>query len=112
MLYILIIAISAVAQYFGPWWTMAVVSFLLCFWKSETAKGAYGVAFAAISSLWLGYALFLDNVTAGVMTSKITNLFMSGAPFNALLFTATSVIGGTVAGFAGMAGFYCRQAIK
>ena len=111
ILYILIFALSAVAQYFGPWWLMPIVCFVLCFWKSETAKGAYGVAFAAITSLWLGYALFLDNVTAGVMTTKMTNLFMSGAPYNALLFTATSLIGGLVAGFAGLAGFYGRKAV-
>ena len=111
ILYIPIFALSAVAQYFGPWWLMPIVCFVLCFWKSETAKGAYGVAFAAITSLWLGYALFLDNVTAGVMTTKMTNLFMSGAPYNALLFTATSLIGGLVAGFAGLAGFYGRKAV-
>jgi hypothetical protein len=99
MLYTLILIISAVAQYFGPWWTMPVVCFALCFWKSETAKGAYGVAFAAIATLWLGYALFLDNATKGVITYK------------SLLFTATSLIGSIVAGFAGMAGYYCRKAL-
>jgi hypothetical protein len=110
MLYILILAISAVAQYFGPWWAMPIVCFVLCAWKSESAKGAYGIAFAAISSLWLGYALFIDNATAGVMTKKMTDLFFKGLPYNALLFTATAVLGGTVAGFAGMAGYLCREA--
>jgi hypothetical protein len=111
MLYTLILIISAVAQYFGPWWTMPVVCFALCFWKSDTAKGAYAVAFAAIGTLWVGYALFLDNATKGVITQKITSLFLQNAPYKSLLFTATSLIGSTVAGFAGMAGYYCRKAL-
>lgn len=111
MLYILILIISAVAQYFGPWWTMPIVCFGLCFWKSETPKGAYGVAFAAIITLWLGYALFLDITTKGVITQKITNLFIEKAPYKSLLFIVTTLIGGIVAGFAGMAGYYCKKAL-
>ena len=111
ILYILIFALGAVAQYFGPWWLMPIVCFVLCFWKSETAKGAFTVAFAAISSFWIGYALFLHNATGGVMTQKITNLFIAASPHNAFLFAITAVIGGLVAGFAGLAGFYGRKAV-
>ena len=111
ILYILILALSAIAQYFGPWWLMPIVCFVLCFWKSETARQSFIIAFLAVASLWLGYALFLHNVTGGVMTQKITNLFISGAPYNALLFTATTLVGGLVAGFAGLAGFYGRKAV-
>ncbi len=110
MLYILIIIVSAIAQYLGPWWTMPVVCFLLCGWKSKTARGAFGVAFAAVATLWLAYALFIDNATAGIMTQRMTALFFKGQPYNALLFSATVIVGGTVAGFAGMAGYFCRVA--
>jgi hypothetical protein len=108
MLYTLILIISAIAQYFGPWWVMPIVCFVLCFWKSETPKGAYGVAFAAISTLWLGYAIFQDNVSGGVITNKVAEVFR--IPNKALLFSAMTLVGGTVAGFAGMAGNYCRKA--
>ena len=110
-LYILIFALSAVAQYLGSWWLMPIVCFVLCFWKSETARQSFIIAFLAVASLWLGYALFLHNATGGVMTQKITNLFIAGVPYNALLFAITAVIGGLVAGFAGLAGFYGRKAV-
>ncbi|MEZ4903308.1 MAG: hypothetical protein R2822_16885 [Spirosomataceae bacterium] len=110
MLYTLIIILSAIAQFFGPWWLMPIVCFALCFWKSETALSAYGVAFAAISTLWLGYATYQNFVTQGVITNKIAELFR--IPNAALLFTAVTFVGGTVAGFAGMAGFYCRKAFS
>lgn len=108
MVYILIIVLSAIAQYFGSWWLMPIVCFGLCFWKSETAKGAYGIAFAAISTLWLSYAIYQNIVTEGVITNKIADLFR--IPNTTLLFTAVTLVGGTIAGFAGMAGYYCRTA--
>jgi hypothetical protein len=110
MLYILILVISAVAQYFGPWWVMPIVCFVGCFWKSESSKGAFGVAFAAISTLWLGYATFQNFVTEGVITNKVGEILRITNP--ALLLSAVTVVGGTVAGFAGMAGYYCRQLFK
>ncbi len=110
MLYILILIVSAVAQYFGPWWLMPIVCFLLCAWKAETAKGAFSAAFLSITLLWLCYALFIDNKTGGIMTQKIAALFFQKAPYSALLFAVTALIGGTVAGFGGMAGQLCRAA--
>jgi hypothetical protein len=110
MAYILILIISAVAQYFGPWWLMPIVCFVISFWKSETVKGAFGMAFAAIATLWLGLALYQNFVTEGVITLKIAELFK--LPNAALLFTVVTFVGGTVAGFAGMAGYYCRAALN
>lgn len=109
MVYILILVLSAIAQYLGPWWLMPIVCFVLCFWKSKTALEAYGIAFAAISTLWLGYAMYQNVVTGGVITNKIADLFR--IPNATLLFTAVTLVGGTVAGFAGMAGHYCRKAM-
>lgn len=111
MLYILIIIISAVAQYFGPWWTMPIVCFLLCFWKSESWKSAFTTASASILTLWVGYAIFTDYTTGGVMSQKITELVFQKIPNKALLFTATGFIGSMVGGFAGLAGYHCRKAI-
>ncbi|MFN8349817.1 MAG: hypothetical protein U0X91_32755 [Spirosomataceae bacterium] len=109
MTYILILLLSAVAQYFGPWWLMPIVCFGLSFWKSKNVKEAFGVSFAAIATLWLGYSLYQNVVTEGVITMKIAELFRF--PNTILLFTAVTLVGGLVAGFAGMAGYYCRQAL-
>lgn len=108
MVYILIIVLSAIAQYFGPWWLMPIVCFALCFWKTKSVKEAFGVAFAAVSTLWLALAMYQNFVTQGVITLKIADLFR--IPNAALLFTAVTVVGGLVAGVAGMAGYYCRAA--
>ncbi|MFN4145271.1 MAG: hypothetical protein ACK4GN_05560 [Runella sp.] len=109
MLFLLILVIATIAQWFGPWWLMPIVCFILCFWKSATPKQAYGVAFSAISTLWLGYAMYQNYITQGVMTDKIAELFRIPNP--PLLFTAVTLVGGTVAGLAGLAGYYCRKAL-
>jgi hypothetical protein len=110
LLYTLILIVSAVAQYLGPWWVMPIVCFIGCFWKSETPKGAFAVASLAISTLWLGYATFQNFVTEGVITNKIGEILHITNP--ALLLLAVTVVGGTVAGFAGLAGYYCRRVFR
>jgi len=109
MLYILILVVSAFAQFFGPWWSLPVVCFVLCFWKSDSAKSAFLIAALAAATLWLAYAGFLHYVTQGVMTAKITQLFLQKFPYDAALIALTGILAGIVAGFAGLAGFYCRQ---
>ncbi|TAE38273.1 MAG: hypothetical protein EAZ70_11965 [Runella slithyformis] len=110
MLYILILVISGIAQFFGPWWSLPIVCFALCFWRSDSAKTAWVVSALAAATLWLGYAIFLHYVTQGVMTTKITQLFLQKLPYDAALIIVTGVLAGIVAGFAGLSGFYCRQA--
>ena len=111
MLYILILISSAIAQYFGPWWTLPVVCFVLCLWKSDSAKSAFAVPAAAALTLWVGYAGFLHYTTNGVMTTKITQLFLQKLPYDAALIAITGILAGVVAGLAGLAGFYGRQVL-
>lgn len=110
MLYILILVISGIAQLLGPWWLMPIVCFGLCFWKAKNAKEAYGIAFAAVSTLWLGYSLFQSFSSAGTFPLKVAEIFK--LPNAASLFAAVTLVGGLVAGFAGLAGHYCRLALK
>lgn len=110
MLYILILISSAIAQYFGPWWTLPVVCFVLCLWKSDSAKSAFFASTLAAFTLWVVYAVFLHYVTDGIMTAKITGLFLQKFPHDTALIAITGIVAGIVAGFAGLAGFYCRQA--
>lgn len=110
MLYILILVTVGIAQFFGPWWSLPIVCFMLCFWKSDSAKTAFTTSSLAASTVWFGYAAYLHYVTEGVMTSKMTQLFLQKLPYDIVLITLTGVLAGLVAGFAGLAGFYCRRA--
>lgn len=81
-----------------PWWTMAIGAFLVGFVFSNSGFKSFLAGFIAISLLWLGLSLYVDNVTQSILTEKISHLF----PLN--LFLLTSLVGGLVGGLASMTG--------
>ena len=81
MNYIIILIVSAVAQYYLPWWVIAPIAFAIGAWKSETAFGAYAAAAGAIATLWVGYATFLNSANEGIMVQKIGGLFSENIKF-------------------------------
>lgn len=118
MNYIIILVVSAVAQYFLPWWVIAPVSFSIAAWKSETALGAYAAAAAAISSLWVGYATYLNMSTDGIMVQKVGALFaenlkfLKDMPITPTFIIIMTLIGSQVAGLSATAGYHFRQLFK
>ncbi|MCU0325488.1 MAG: hypothetical protein MUF45_09595 [Spirosomaceae bacterium] len=118
MTYIIILIISAVAQYFLPWWVIAPISFIFCAWKSESAKGAYAAAAGAIASVWTAYTIYLNSTTDSIMANKIAALFTFGSSFLEKLPTAgylgfvAILLASTVAGLSGVAGYNFRQLFK
>ncbi len=118
MNYIIILIVSAVAQYFLPWWVVAPISFGIAAWKSDTALGAYGSAAAAISTLWVGYATFLNMSNEGIMVQKIAGLFsenlkfLKNLPATPTFFAIMTIIGSQVAGLSAMAGYHFRALLK
>ena len=118
MNYIIILIISAIAQYFLPWWIIAPISFGIAAWKSATARGAYISAAAAVASLWIGYAIFLNITNDGIMIQKIGGLFsenlkfLKKLPVTPTFFTIMTIIGSQVAGLSAIAGYHFRQLFK
>lgn len=118
MLYILILVISGILSYFLPWWIVAPVCLSLCFWKAKNAKEAFGLSSAAIVSLWIGYATYLNVVAEVDLVSKIGNLFagesaiLQKVPKLGLVFTIMTLIATSIGGFSGLAGFQLKRLLK
>lgn len=118
MNYIIILIVSAVAQYFLPWWVIAPIAFAIGAWKSKTALGAYAAAAGAITTLWVGYATFLNSANEGIMVQKIGGLFtenikfLKNLPVAPTFFTIMTLIGSQVAGLSATAGYHFRQLFK
>ncbi len=108
---ILIIAVlSFVAQLLLPWWSLALVAAGTCSWLGQKAGQSFGQAFIGAALVWAGYALLIHFQTAGIMTSRMNQLiFKSGSPAGILLLVP--FVAGLVAGLAGLAGYYIRQAM-
>ena len=111
MIQILLIALlSLLAQLVLPWWSLAVVAFAVCFWRSPNAGRAFLYGFTGVALVWLTYALLIHIRTDGIFTGRMSQLlFKADSP--ALLMLATVVLSGLVGGLAGLAGFLVRQAL-
>ena len=111
MLQILLIAIlSLLAQLILPWWSLAIVAFLVCFWRSSKAGRAFLYGFAGVALVWLGYALLIHVRTDGIFTGRMSELLFKTS--NAVMpIIVTAILGGLVGGLAGVSGFFMRQGV-
>ncbi len=106
---ILIVVLGLLAQLVLPWWSVAIVTFLVCLWRSQSAGQAFTYSFYGVALVWLGYALFIYAQAGGDFIGRMGELLFKVN--NASLPTlATAILGGLVGGLSGLSGFYIRQA--
>ena len=110
MLQIVLIAVlSLLAQLILPWWSLAIVAFLVCFWRSPSAGRSFLAGFYGVALVWLVYAIILHSRTDGVFTGRMSELlFKTNSAILPGLVTA--IVGGLVGGLAALSGFFVRQA--
>lgn len=101
--------LSFIAGLYLPWWSIAVVAFLVALLIKQKVGLAYLSAFTAIYFLWGGLAFLFHIRNHGVLTQKIASLLpLNGNAF--YLITVTAMVGAIVAGFAAMSGSSLRPA--
>lgn len=104
MIEILLIAVlSLLAQLILPWWSLAIVAFLVCFWRSLSAGRAFLYGFSGVVLVWIVYAFIIHAQTDGVFTGRMSELLFK-TNSTALPLLATAVLGGLVGGLAGLSG--------
>ncbi|MEZ0540804.1 hypothetical protein [Fibrella arboris] len=111
MIPILLIALlSVLAQLILPWWSVALVTFAFCFGRPLGWRRAFLYSFLGVGLVWLGYAAMQHLQSGGVLTSRMSEVMK--LPANPIyLLLITPVIGGLLAGLAGLAGYWVRQAV-
>lgn len=118
MLYLIIIILGAVASLIGPWWSIALVAFVVCGFKAKTAAEAFKISAAAGVTLWVSYTLILVFSGKENLVDKIGALFTGGSPFLSsipslgLIITVVTLIASLTTGFAGLAGKHLSSLIK
>jgi hypothetical protein len=114
MLFIIILIVSFILQLFLPWWTLAIVAFAVSAWKAINGKQAFGHSFLAIFILWIATGLFKSLPNDNILANRVGEMLM--LPFTEfnwiVVLLVSGIVGGLVAGFSGLAGFYLRQAVK
>ncbi|GAB3039485.1 hypothetical protein [Spirosoma pulveris] len=106
---ILIAILSLLAQLFLPWWSLAVVAFGVCFWRSQRGGSAFFQGFAGVAIVWLGYALLIHTQTDGVFTGRMSELLFK-TNTTVLPMLVVTLLSGLVGGFAGLSGFLVKKA--
>lgn len=93
---------------FMPWWSIAIASFIVGFFLAQKNYVSFLVGFIALFLLWTILCLIISSGNNDLFSHKFSLLILQkDNPI--LLIIATGIIGGTVAGFAGLAGSMARK---
>ena len=108
---LLIALLSFALGLYLPWWSLAVVAFVVAALIHQNAGRSFLSGFVALFLLWGILAFIIDQRNQHILSRKISTLFSIGES-SMLLILVTGLIGGLVAGFAAMSGSYLRTLRK
>jgi len=103
---ILVALLSAAAEYFLPWWSIAVVCFLVSLFVKQTGRRAFLMGFLGVGIFWLVAAMMHDVPNEHILSARMATLFH--LPNYALFILVTVIIGGLVGGLAAWTGALLR----
>ena len=112
MLFILILLLSLIAQFFLPWWVITLIAFILAAWMGNKPRKSFGNGFSAIFILWACMALLHTLPNENLLANRVGQVLTSsekGMP-GLLLVLLTATLGGLVAGVSALAGAYFKEA--
>ena len=100
--------LSFVACLYLPWWSIAVVSFLIAIIIFQKPYVAFIAGFVALLLLWGGLTWWISTANDDLLAHKISVLVIKAdSPF--LLIGLTALIGAVVAAFAALSGSLLRR---
>ena len=95
--------LSFIAGLYLPWWSIAIVAFLVALFMGQFIGRSFLAGFLGIFVLWFIVALEIDIRNEHILSQKIAQLFSLGTS-SVLLILITAFIGALVGGFAAMSG--------
>ena len=105
---LLIMLLSFAACLYFPWWSIAIVAFIVAALIPQGAGKSFFTGFLALFLLWGGLSFWISNNNDHILAHKVSLLILKiDSPY--LLMLATALIGGVVAGFAAMTGSFLRK---
>ncbi len=104
---LLIAALGYLAGLWLPWWSIAVVAFLVTLLIPQSPGTGFLSGFLGIFIMWAIVAFWIDIQNESILSRKIAELLPLGGS-SILLVLVTAIVGGLVGGFAGMAGSSIR----
>lgn len=105
---LLIALLSFAACLYFPWWSIAVVAFLVCAVIPQSAAMSFLTGFLALFILWGTLSFWISSSNEHVLAHKVSLVILKmDNPY--LLMLATAFIGGIVAGLAAATASFIRK---
>lgn len=108
---LLVIVLSFLAGLFLPWWSIAIVSFLVALFIPQRLGYAFLSGLTGVFIFWAAQEFWIDIKNKSILSSKIAELFHLGSS-SVLLILVSAFIGALVGGFAAMSGSSLRPIRK
>lgn len=96
------------AGFYLPWWSIAVVAFVVALFITQKPFPSFLAAFLALFLLWAGLASYIDIKNQHLLAGKISQLLFQ-TKSHYLLILVTGLAGGLVAGFAALTASFVRK---
>lgn len=104
---IIIMLLSFVACLYFPWWSVAIVAFLVAALIPQPPMVSFFSGFIALFVLWGVLCFWISNNNNDILAHRVSLLiFKIDNPF--ILVIASALIGALVAGFASLTASYIR----
>ena len=107
MLFLLILILTLIGGYIMPWWTCAIIAFVMAMYAGKRPAQAFWSGFTAIFIVWTVLALFKSIPNNNILASRVAMLFH--LPHWTLLLLITALIGGLVGGMSALSGLLVRR---
>ena len=104
---ILTALIAFIAGLYFPWWSLALVSFIVEALIHQKPWKAFVSGFLGLFLLWAGLAFWIDIKNNHILSRRVAELMKLGQSSIAIILV-TALIGALVAGFAALSGSYLR----
>lgn len=105
---LLIMFLGFVACLYLPWWSIAIVAFIVAVVIPQRPWKSFLSGFLSLFILWGALSFWISNGNAHLLAHKVSLIILKmDSPY--LLMAATALIGALVAGFAALSGSYLRS---
>ena len=105
---VLIALLSLVACFYLPWWSVAIVAFVIAALVPQRPAWSFLAGFISLFLLWSVLAFYISGKNNHILAHKVSLLILK-TNSAILLVLCTALIGALVAGFAALAGSYARK---
>lgn len=105
---ILTALLSFAACLYLPWWSIALMAFIVAVVIHQKPGKAFLAAFLALFLLWGGLSFWISSANEHILAHKVSMLILK-MDNPGLLIAATALIGALVAGCAAITGSFLRQ---